>query len=99
MRHIVTLLSGLLVAAGASGVENPQPDRRQERMEVCTAQAEDAQLKGRDLRDYMHECLKGGSPAQIAGQQQKILSCEEENANQPLTLRERNKLLGECLRG
>ena len=88
----------LLFAAAAHAQENT-PAQKEERTAVCTAQADDRNLKGAIRRSYMKECLKGGSTKQIAAEQVKILECTEAAEDQALVARERRRFMTECLRG
>jgi psiF repeat-containing protein len=89
----------IVTAVHAQDKKPTQQTRKEERNGVCTAQADDRNLRGATRRAYMRECLKGGSGKQIAAQQQKILECTEEAEDQSLEARERRQFMTECLRG
>jgi psiF repeat-containing protein len=92
-------LAAMLLAAGASQAQEKAQTRKEERAAVCTAQADDRNLKGATRSAYLKECLKGGSTAQIAAQQEKILACTEQAEEQSLEARERRRFMTQCLRG
>jgi hypothetical protein len=89
----------IVLAVTAAHAQERKPTRQEERNTVCTAQADDRNLKGATRSSYMKQCLKGGSTKQIAAQQGKILACTEEAEEQSLAARERRQFMTECLRG
>jgi hypothetical protein len=100
MKVLLAVAAAVLIAPAAAQLQDQKPQtRKEERDSVCTAQADDRNLKGATRRAYMKQCLKGGSTAQIAAQQEKILECTEEAEDQSLEARERRQFMTQCLRG
>jgi psiF repeat len=93
------LAASLLLAVAAAHAQDRKQTRQEERSAVCTAQADDRNLKGATRGAYLKECLKGGSRKQLAAQQEKILECTEEAEDQSLAPRERKQFMTRCLRG
>lgn len=102
MIRLAAALAASILVSGAALAQQANPakqSRWEERSTVCTAQADDRHLRGATRRTWIRQCIKSGTPKQIAAHQEKILECTEEAEDQSLEARERRQFMSECLRG
>jgi hypothetical protein len=98
-------ISALLIAAlfAMSGAFAQDKDKnlsdkqaaQQARMKSCNAQASKKDLKGDERKDFMSDCLKGGS--QLTAQQERMKSCNAQASKKEMKGDERKAFMSKCL--
>ncbi len=95
----LTFATTSLTYANEEAPATPQ----QERMRACNKEAGDKGLQGDQRKQFMRQCLKGGSAGEPAqhrtAQQQRMADCSREAAAKSLKGDERRKFMRQCLSG
>lgn len=95
MRKLIAALF-LTAFAAAPAYANSQ----QEKMKNCNKEAKDKELKGKERKDFMKECLKAAKEEAKAAknaQQQKMKDCNKEAKDKALKGKERKDFMKQCL--
>jgi|SRR5262245_1491078 len=78
--------------------------KQQERMSACNKEAGQKKLKGDERKNFMNNCLKGGSQAKASSpkqkaQQDKMGDCNKQANLKNLKGEDRKKFMSTCLSG